>query len=235
MNEEEVYRALSSRSRVDILKLLYKKPHNIEELAEKLNLQPITIRHHIQSLQEAGLVEFYLERNGTVGRPKSYYRIPKSVPTVNFPKRRYLTLSSFLIDTLQLALGKESAKKILAQAGLEMGRDVVKQLEYESKIDKWTTKEFEELFVTKYLQEAGSEPEIIKRDDSKIRYRLHNCIFFELALKLPDLMCDTLHKKFHEGVTTAMGKNITDTQRTCMAHGADYCEHMVEWPSKKKS
>src|SRR3989337_1225729 len=122
MPEREVYRALSSKARVEILKLLYKKPHDIEELAKKLAFQPVTIRHHIQSLQEAGLLESYEERSGSAGRPKTYYKIAKSLPIVTFPERQYLIFSSVLLDALLRILGREQTQRILTEIGREMGK-----------------------------------------------------------------------------------------------------------------
>jgi len=226
---EEVYRALSSKSRADILKLLYKKPHSIEELAEKLMLRPITVRHHIQCLTEAGILESYEERSGTSGRPTNYYKIAKKLPIVNFPERRYFLLASFLIDTLQLNLGKEKTKELLTNAGWEMGREVIKQLEQKYNVKKWSPKVFADFFVNRYLEEIGAEPELVATDDKHVFYRLHNCIFFELALQKPSLMCDILHKQFHQGVCAAIGKSVKDTQKTCMGHGDNYCEHVVQW------
>jgi predicted ArsR family transcriptional regulator len=226
---EEVYRALASKSRADILKLLYKKPHNIEELAEKLTLRPITVRHHIQFLMEAGLLESHEERSGTSGRPTNYYKIAKSLPIVNFPERHYLLLSSFLVDTILLNIGEQKTRRIIAKAGYEMGKEVVNQLGQKYNIKKWSPKEFAEIFIKGYLEETGTEPEIIAENDKRVIYRLHNCIFFELALKKPSLICDVLHRQFHQGVCTAIGKNLKDSQRTCMGHGDNFCEHVVEW------
>jgi predicted ArsR family transcriptional regulator len=226
---EEVHRALASRPRADILKLLYKEPRNIEELAEKLTLRPITVRHHIQFLMETGLVESYEERSGSSGRPTNYYRIAKSLPIVNFPERHYLLFSSFLIDTIQRNIGEQETREIIAKAGYEMGKEVIKQLEQKYNIEKWSPKDFARIFVKGYLEETGTEPEIISEGDSQVIYRLHNCIFFELALKKPSLICDVLHRQFHQGVCAAIGRNVKDAQRTCMGHGDNYCEHIVEW------
>jgi len=227
--QEEVYRALASKSRTDILKLMYTKPRNIEELAEKLMLRPITVRHHIQSLMEAGLLESYEERSGKSGRPTNYYRIAKSLPMVNFPERRYFLLSSFLVDTITLNLGEQKSKEMIAKAGYEMGKETVKTLEKEHNIREWSPKEFAEIFVKRYLEETGAEPEIISESDKRVVYRLHNCIFSELALKNPGLMCDILHKRFHQGVCATMRKNLRDSQKTCMGHGDVFCEHVVDW------
>lgn len=113
MVEVEAYRALSSKSRLDILKLLYRKPMSVEEISKKMNLQPITIRHHLQSLVEAGFIEAVEERAGSVGRPKIFYKIVREPPLVGYPKRRYLVLSNFMISTMRFILGENQAKKIL--------------------------------------------------------------------------------------------------------------------------
>jgi len=230
--ETEAYRALSSKSRLDILKLLYRKPMSVEEIAAELGLQPITIRHHLQSLEEAGFIEAYEERAGSVGRPKIHYKIVKEPPLVSFPKRRYLMLSSFLINTLQFVLGTNKAKKILRKAGLDMGENTAKRLESEHEIKEWSLKAYEQFFVRGYLQEVGAEPGIVEVSDKKIVYRLHNCLFFELSVKMPEIMCDVIHESFHEGLVKVMGKEMKINRHTCMAKGDPYCEHSCEGMSK---
>ena len=223
------YQTLSSKSRLEILKLLYKRELSVEEIAESLNLHPITVRHHLQSLEETGLLEKYDERGGTAGRPKTYYRIVKKTKIDGFPKRRYLTLSSFLIEALNFTAGEKNTRKLLSFVGNTMGKDVIKDLEKKNQINDWTPKEYLEFFIKKYLEESGAEPEIIEVTDKKIVYRLHNCLFFELALKMPDKMCDVLHETFHDGVAEGMAKSVKTTRLTCMGKGDNYCEHVCEW------
>jgi len=227
--ETEAYRALSSKSRLDILRLLYRKSMSVEEISEKMNLQPITIRHHLQSLVEAGFIEAVEERAGSVGRPKIFYKIVREPPLVSYPKRRYLVLSNFIINTMRFVLGENQAKKILKKAGFDMGSNTTKRLESEHEIREWTPKTYEQFFVKGYLEEMGAEPEIVESTENKILYRLHNCLFFELSVKMPDIMCDTLHENFHEGLTKAMGKEVTINRLTCMSKGDPYCEHSCEW------
>jgi len=227
--EAEAYRALSSKSRLEILKYLYRKPMSVEEISEKLGLQPITIRHHLQSLVEAGFIEAFEERAGSVGRPKIYYKMVKEPPLVGYPKRRYLVLSNAVINTLRFMLGETQAKKILRKAGFEMGEHTIKRLESENEIRDWSLRAYEQFFVKNYLEDMGAEPEIVDASDKKIVYRLHNCLFFEIAIKMPEIMCDTLHDSFHEGLVKAMGKNVTINRLTCMSKGDPYCEHSCEW------
>jgi len=230
--EAEAYRALSSKSRMDILKLLYRKPMSVEEIAEKLKLQPITIRHHLQSLVEAGFIEAFEERAGSVGRPKIFYKIVKEPPLVSFPKRRYMALTNFMITTLQSVLGMDRTKKVLRKVGFDMGENTIKRLESENAVKEWSLRAFAQLFIKDYLEDAGTEPEIVEITDNKVVYRLYNCMFFELAVKMPEVMCDVLHESFHEGVANALGKHVKINRVTCMAKGDTYCEHSCEWQTK---
>jgi len=232
MDEVEAYRALSSRSRLGIVKLLYKKPQSVEEIASHLKLQPISIRHHLQSLQEAGLIETYEERAGSVGRPRIYYRIVAAPPAIGFPKRRYLMLSSCIINAMQPMLGETKAEKVLKKAGLDMGETTARHLETEHEVKEWTAKAYEQSFVRGYLEEAGAEPEVVENNNEKVVYRLHNCIFFELSTKMPEIVCDVIREGFHEGLVKAMGKDVKVSQRSCLARGDAYCEYSCEWKNE---
>ena len=78
LSEKKAYEALSSASRLEILKLLHKKPLSVDEIAKSVNLQPITVRHHLKSLEDAGFVESYEKRRGSGEDQKFTTRLPKS-------------------------------------------------------------------------------------------------------------------------------------------------------------
>jgi predicted ArsR family transcriptional regulator len=229
LSEKKAFEALSSASRLEILKLLHKKPLSVDEIAKLVNLQPITVRHHLHSLEDAGFVESYEEKKGSVGRPKVYYKIAKEPTVVGYPKRRYLTLSNFMIRTLQLLIGSKRASKLLRRVGKNMGESVIKEIESKHDVKEWSPEAFKEFFINGYLEEAGAEPEIVKDDENQVVFRVHNCLFLELAVKMPEMMCDVLHESFHEGVTKALGKQAKINRSTCMAKGDPYCEHTCEW------
>lgn len=234
MSEKKAFEALSSRSRLEILKLLHKKPLSVDEISTLVDLQPITVRHHLHSLEDAGFIESYEEKTGAVGRPKVYYRIAKEPTIVSYPKRRYLTLSSFMIKTLQRLIGSKRAGKLLERVGKNMGESVVGEIEIKHNVKEWSPEAFKEFFIKGYLEEAGAEPEIIKMEKDRIVFRVHNCLFFELAVKMPETMCDVLHDAFHEGVSEAMGKKVKINRVTCKGHGDPYCEHACEWRTSSK-
>lgn len=63
-NEEqlcEVGNALSSPTRIQILKLLYYNSYNVGEIAEKLNIPASSTAHHIRILENAGLIQTNLQ------------------------------------------------------------------------------------------------------------------------------------------------------------------------------
>ena len=230
---KEVYSALSSEVRAEILKLTYQKPRQIEELAESLNLQPVTIRHHIQILLEVGILEFHEERNGLVGRPKTFFTIAEKPPAVAFPARAYFELSKTIVKSLRKSLGEKKTEEVLAEAGRELGRETIKFLEAKNDLSEWTAKEFAEI-VVKHLQEAGAEPEIVELSDNKLVYRLHNCLFAELSKVIPELLCDVMHHEYQQAMLDSIQANVKGIQTSCMGHGDVYCEHVIEWVTRKE-
>lgn len=226
MSEEEAYSALASKPRLDMLRILYRKPSSVEELATNMNLRPITLRHHLRALKEGGFIEEYEARTGGVGRPKTLFKVVKDRAFVGFPKRQYLALADFLVNALQLLLGDRRTKDFLRKIGIEMGRDTARKLTSDHDVKDWSLDAFRRHFVESYLNEIGAEPEIVEVTGNKINYRLHNCIFFEIALKNPEAICENLHMSFHEGLVKGMGKNIELTRPKCMTRGDPYCEHV---------
>jgi predicted ArsR family transcriptional regulator len=229
MSEKKAYDALSSSARLSILRLLRKDHLNVEEIAELVNLQPISVHHHLQSLEDAGFIESYEKKSGTVGRPKVYFRITKKPKVVSYPKRRYLTLSNFVIKTLPKFIGSTKTNELLKRVGKKMGKNVIKEIESKHLDKEWSYETFEELFLNEYLEEEGTDPEIVKSGKNQVVYRMHNCLFFELAVKMPEIMCDTLHEAFHEGISIALNKKVKIKRLTCQGHGDRYCEHECEW------
>jgi len=233
LNESVLHRALGSPSRAQILRLLYRGPLSVEEIAKKLDLQAITIRHHLQALMEAGIVECHEERSGTAGRPRAYYNIAKTAPSTSFPKRQYQILSESLINSMIQEFGINRTKTLLKKIGTSMGEAAVRMLESEHNIKTWSPKDYETYLVRGYLEEEGAEPQMLESANNKIVYRLHNCLFQELSIKMPEIMCDVLHESFHDGVSKAIGKDLKIDRKTCMGHGDPYCEHVCVWPASQ--
>lgn len=229
MSKREAYEALSSASRLQILKWLYRKPLGVKEIAELTNLKPITVRHHLQSLKKVGFIESYEEKRGTAGRPKVYYQIAKEPTVVVYPKRGYQDLCSFLIATLQLLIGPKRVEELLRRVGGNMGKSVINELESKHDIKEWSREAFIDFFVKGYLEKAGSEPTIVETDKNRVVYNVHNCLFLELSVKMPEIMCDVLHDAFHKAVSSAMGGKVEIIRLASKGHGDPNCKHEVKW------
>lgn len=234
LNESILYRTLASSSRIEILKALQRGPLSVEEISQKLNLQAITIRHHLQALTESGIVESHEERSGIAGRPRAYYSIVKTFPSVSFPKRLYQSLSEYLISGMVEEFGADKTKIFLRKVGITSGEAAIRELESEHNIKSWSLDDYKRYVIEGFLEQEGNEPEIIETTNNKIVYRLHNCLFRELSAKMPAIMCDVLHDSFNEGVSKAIGKDVKITRSTCMGHGDQYCEHVCVWSRKRR-
>lgn len=66
MKSEEVLKALSDRTRLDILSIISKKPSFAEEISLQLNTTQSTVSFHLKKLENAGII---------VARKEQYYRI----------------------------------------------------------------------------------------------------------------------------------------------------------------
>ena len=95
MVEENEYK--TSRDRV-LQTLLAREKCTINELAEAVELNPISIRHHIVKLEAEGLVKSEEERHG-VGRPRRTYSLSEKGHE-QFPTR-YIQLTLRLLEQLK--------------------------------------------------------------------------------------------------------------------------------------
>ena len=66
---------LSNKSSRDIIKLLMGKEHYTNEIANKLDLRPNLVIHHLKKLEELGLLEIRNKRIVKKGNEHRYFRI----------------------------------------------------------------------------------------------------------------------------------------------------------------
>ncbi|MEL7642472.1 MAG: winged helix-turn-helix transcriptional regulator [bacterium] len=98
----------STRER--ILQTLLENPRTpIPNLAEAVGINPISVRHHLSSLENDGLVDWEEERHG-VGRPRLVYFLTEAGQE-HFPTR-YFRLTNQLLEELKKTLPEETVRKI---------------------------------------------------------------------------------------------------------------------------
>jgi predicted ArsR family transcriptional regulator len=229
LNKSEIFKALSSDSRWDILNALADEPKDINEIADRVGLKPITVRHHLSSLTKAGLVEQLTERKGGVGRPTTIYRITGDNVRVSFPKRDYFLLNQIIVEGLPAILGNETTKDVLLKVAVNAGFDFVENIAFQNGIERWTLDSFRRLFVEGLLGEMGTNPEVVSHSDDELIFQESNCLFFELAKANPELVCNALDQGFHEGIVKALGPDFQGERLKCMGHGDKYCKYLIKW------
>jgi predicted ArsR family transcriptional regulator len=105
-------------TRDKILQTLLNNPRStITDLADAVNINAISVRHHLTSLQADGLVIAEEERHG-VGRPRMIYMLSEK-GIEKFPTR-YLNLTNRLLDQLKDSLPEESLKSIFNQMAVNL-------------------------------------------------------------------------------------------------------------------
>ena len=81
--------------------LLLNQQRTVNELAESVGINPISVRHHVNKLEAEGLIQSQEERHG-VGRPRLVYSLTNK-GMEQFPQR-YLQLTLRLLEQLKTSL-----------------------------------------------------------------------------------------------------------------------------------
>lgn len=227
MSTTELGKAMSSRSRLQILDLLSRKPMSIEELSREVSLKTITVRHHVNMLKRIGLIEEHGEERRKIGRPVLRYRSTQKPMSIQYPKRQYELLSRSLVRGLVETVGRDRAGDALRQIGRNLGANLAREITRQNNVAHWDLEALNRYVVQEHLSELGAVPEIIEYDSKKIRFRMHNCIFFELAKEYPDLICEKLDEGLMESLLKGtVGKAHVD-QTKCVVHNDTFCEYLI--------
>ena len=229
LNKSEVFKALASDSRWEILNALEHEPKGINEIADRVGLKAITVRHHLSSLIQAGLVEPLQERKGGVGRPTTLYRITGYNVRVSFPQRDDFLLNQIIVGGLPSILGSEGTKDVLLRVAVNAGFDFLGNIASENGLERWTLDSFRRLYVEGVLGERGTKPEVISHSEDELVFQERNCLFFELAKTNPELVCNALDQGFHDGIIKALGPGFEGERLNCMGHGDPYCRYKILW------
>jgi predicted ArsR family transcriptional regulator len=165
----------STRDR--ILQTLSRKPRStINELAEAVGINPISVRHHLTNLQMEGLVESQEERHG-VGRPRLVYILTED-GMERFPTR-YLRLTTRLLAQMKETMPQLVVSKLFSQVAEDLAAsyaDQLKGLSMEERLD--TVKEL--------LADEGFTVEWEKAKDG---YHIHEitCPYFQIGQNHPEV------------------------------------------------
>lgn len=193
------HQALGEVNRLRLLELLRARPGGLDAAAaaEEVGLHVATVRQHLETLVEAGLVERRAEERTTRGRPRVIYR---AVAGTAADGDGYRLLAEMLASLVETAVRDPSGRA--EAAGRAWGRALVERARPLARLPRAEAmRRLQEL-----LDELGFEPEL---DRGGRRVLLHRCPFRQVAEEHRAVVCAT-----HLGlVKGALGELGVDAEK----------------------
>jgi DeoR family suf operon transcriptional repressor len=198
--------ATSTRQRV-LHTLLKNHRCTIIELAEAVDINPISVRHHISKLQIEGLVVSEEEKHG-VGRPRQVFFLTEAGLEA-FPTR-YLRLTIRLLEQLKENLPQKMVDNLFSQ----MASDLVDEYTQTANLNGLSIEQRLDL-VGELLKEEGFELEWEKKDN-QYYIREINCPYLHVGQSHPEicLIDQTLISRVLD-LPTEKVKCILDGDKQC--------------------
>lgn len=201
-----------NKTRDIILEILLKRQRStINELAEIVDINPISVRHHISKLEAQGKVSSEEEKHG-VGRPRRVYFLTNK-GMEQFP-HRYLTLSIRLLEQLKESLPDFTVSKLFKEIATEMVNDHTAQLD----LSKLNLSE-RITMISQVLQNEGFTIEIATKDNG-FQIKETSCPYKHVGAEHPEicLVDETIIEKVL----------AVDIQKThCVLDGDPYCAYLA--------
>ncbi|MEW5868878.1 MAG: winged helix-turn-helix transcriptional regulator [Chloroflexota bacterium] len=181
----------------------------INDLAEEVSINPISVRHHINKLEAEGLVSSEEERHG-VGRPRRLYFLTEKGQE-RFPTR-YIRLTTRLLEQLKETMPEAMVAKLFSQMAQDLATDYQKELEglpIEARLDR----------MAQLLGEEGFTVEWERQGDEYL-IREVNCPYYHVGQDHPEVCSvdQTL-------ISTLL--SIPAQKVKCMLHGDAHCTYIV--------
>lgn len=198
----------STRDRV-LHSLLMHQKCTINEIADEVEINPISVRHHITKLQADGLVISAEERHG-VGRPRRIYFLT-DYGREQFPTR-YLRLTLRLLEQLKETVPPELVSRLFVQMAEDLTAD------YAAELEELTIEEKLEL-IKKILESEGFSVDW-ERFGDQYQIKEINCPYFHLGQNHPEIC--SLDQTLISNVLSIPVEKIQ-----CMLNGDAHCTYVI--------
>jgi len=164
-------------TRDKVLQTLASHPKsNIVEIAKSVGINAISVRHHLTSLQAAGLIQAEEERHG-VGRPRLIYSLTEN-GMESFPTK-YYQLINILIQQIKNTLPEQTVNDLFKNMGANFAKaykDKIAVMSFEERLD----------FLEKIMAREGYELKWSKSGDHYVINEL-SCPFYQIGKEHPQI------------------------------------------------
>ena len=194
-----------------ILQTLLRKPKiTINEIAEAVGINAISVRHHLSNLEKEGLISAEEERHG-VGRPRLMYSLTED-GMERFPTK-YFRLTTRLLAQMKESMPAPAVAKLFSQVAEEMANDYSEQmkgLSMEERLD----------FVKAMLAQEGFTVEWEKKGKE---YQIHeiSCPYYQIGVAHPEVC--TVDQTL---ISKMLALPVNKVQ--CILSGAAHCTYVVQ-------
>lgn len=204
-----IHSAKSTRQRI-LQTLLFKDSCTINELAQVVEINPISVRHHILKLEAEGLIASEEERHG-VGRPRQIFSLTEK-GREQFPTR-YIRLTMRLLEQLKEQVPASFINTLFTQ----MAKDIAAN--YQGEIQGLPFEERLE-FVKLLLSSEGFTVEIDRQADQFV-LRETSCPYFQIGQNHPEVCA--LDKTL---ISTLLG--VPAEKVACLLNGDSVCSYVIQ-------
>jgi predicted ArsR family transcriptional regulator len=191
--------------------LLTRQRCTINELAEAVGINPISVRHHVTKLEADGFVTSEEERHG-VGRPRRVYFLTED-GMEQFPTR-YLRLTVRLLEQLKETLPEPMVNKLFAQVANDLVEDYTSELQ----LDGVPIEERLNI-VQDLLKGEGFTMEWDLQEDG-YHIREVNCPYYHVGQNHPEVCA------VDQTLISSM-LNVPVEKVRCILDGDSYCTYVV--------
>ena len=220
MDPLQVHKALGDDTRFAIYRELAQatSPLSAQEIADRLDLHPNTVRPHLERMRDAEIVVVEARHRGTPGRPQHRFSLAPGAPGIGGFEPPSHTLVAGMLAAVAERVGADGI-----DAGA-IGRSVGRESALRDRARGVGPSDGGCLDVlVGHLDRLGFEPSTERRDDVA-HVAFLRCPFRELAEAYPELICN-LHRGITEGVVEASGGGMVEEFRTL--YDRDHCSVLV--------
>lgn len=204
---------MSVKTRDKVLEILLQRQRcTINDIAEEVGINHISVRHHIAKLEASGRVSSEDENIG-VGRPrKVYFLTPQGME--DFPQR-YLTFSIRLVEQLKGALPEKTVKKLFKEIATDMVNDHTAQVDLsELELSERIA------LISQLLRNEGFTIEVIESENG-LQIRETSCPYKHVGEEHPEICL----------VDETIIEQVLDTpikKTHCVLNGDPFCAYTAQ-------
>jgi DeoR family suf operon transcriptional repressor len=199
-----------------VLRTLLSQPRcTINTIADKVGISPISVRHHIASLEAEGLINSEDERHG-VGRPRQVFFLTDT-GIEQFPTR-YVRLTIRLLEHLKETMPAAMINTLFTQ----MAEDLAKDLSNGAELGNLTMKERLNL-VKELLSREGFDIEWEQLEDG---YQINesSCPYYFIGQNHPEI-CNV------DQILISKVLSVPAEKVKCILNGDTSCTYLVSDPA----